>query len=510
MKLGILVCCYNRPEYLSQCLNSLLLADIPHGTVICIVDDCSTEPEVKRVISDYMFQASPKGVWPVVHTKDKNRSIKDSIMVGCDILFTLGCDTIINLDGDAIVKQNFVQVLTKLKEKFPYNIITGFNCRTKNRNGSERHVVISEGDGYNLKKSVGGINMMFDRAQYDKWIDPAIKECLQFGGNWDHKTCLKSEASMFSIVCAVPSVVQHIGINSSMGHSTGGEPPDVADDFDGLSAYPELKAMADQIIASIPKPDFANVYYSEEQLSRMKGMERSMNKSLAERFLLDEESKWPRFERWKDGRLRLPEVTLVGVDCVDINRLVKAADISCKNIDFGNVVLLSSIPSSDPRVKQIKRLPTKGDYSDFMMKRVAEYVWTSHMLVIQYDGYVLNPLAWNDKWLEYDYIGAPWMWYTDGKQVGNGGFSLRTKKIMQITANDDGIVPINEMGVTKHREEDHCICRLYRDYLEREYKMKFAPVEEAAKFSIEGWNSQNKTWTNEFGFHGHGLTNIKP
>jgi len=188
--------------------------------------------------------------------------------------------------------------------------------------------------------------------------------------------------------------------------------------------------------------------------------------------------------------------------------LIKAADLSCRNIKFGEVVLLSSLPSSDKRVRKIKALTSREAYSVFMMKELANYIHTKYMLVIQHDGFVLNAMAWDDDFYNYDYIGAPWEWYTDGKNVGNGGFSFRTKKIMQITANDRDIIPINELGVTKDCEEDHCICRLYRDYLEKEYKMKFAPIEVARKFAIEGWSLTNPVWNGEFGFHGPHLKNI--
>ena len=80
---------------------------------------------------------------------------------------------------------------------------------------------------------------------------------------------------------------------------------------------------------------------------------------------------------------------------------------------------------------------------------------------------------------------------------------------MDIVAKDASIYPVSD-GLNTHKEEDHCICRIYRKYLEDNYGIKFAPVEVARQFSIEGWRSENKTWTNEFGFHGHGLTNIKP
>ncbi len=43
-----------------------------------------------------------------------------------------------------------------------------------------------------------------------------------------------------------------------------------------------------------------------------------------------------------------------------------------------------------------------------MIKRINSYVATPFALVIQYDGFILNPDAWRDEFLDYDYIGAPW------------------------------------------------------------------------------------------------------
>lgn len=450
MKVGLVICTYNRPEYLRQCLESVAAADIPEGVYLVpvIVDDASTDMQTRELIFNSNYN---------IICKAENKSIKDSMLQGCDWIIDK-VDLIINLDGDAIVRKDFLSVLLELKRTFPDNIITGFNCLTKNRDGSERHKVLTRGVGFNTKKSVGGINMVFDKRQYKDWIRPALVECLQTQGNWDHKACLRSEAAGFPIVCAVPSVVQHIGIDSAMGHSKS-EPPDVAIDFINIFSTP------------------AEEYRRPEML-------------------------------WQ--KLQLKDVTLIGADCVDIDRLIKAADKCCANIDFGAVKLLSSLPSIDKRVIPIRHLGIKSEYSSFILKELNEFIDTKYFLLIQHDGYILNHESWNDEWLKYDYIGAPWEWYTDGMNVGNGGFSLRSKKLAEITAEDSTIQAINEEGVTRHKEEDHCICRLYRKYLEDTYNIKFAPIEEARKFSIEGWRAPNRTWTNEFGFHGGNLTNIKP
>lgn len=67
-------------------------------------------------------------------------------------------------------------------------------------------------------------------------------------------------------------------------------------------------------------------------------------------------------------------------------------------------------------------IKSKEEYSRYCIKELHKQVQTDFMLVIQWDGYVLNANAWNPEWLKYDWIGAPWEWYTDGMQVGNGGF----------------------------------------------------------------------------------------
>ncbi len=45
--------------------------------------------------------------------------------------------------------------------------------------------------------------------------------------------------------------------------------------------------------------------------------------------------------------LTLKNITLLGLDCVDLERLKIARDICTKDIEFGAVKLLSSIESDD-------------------------------------------------------------------------------------------------------------------------------------------------------------------
>lgn len=200
----------------------------------------------------------------------------------------------------------------------------------------------------------------------------------------------------------------------------------------------------------------------------------------------------------------LSNVTLLGLDCLDINRLKLVADICQKHFKFGAVKLLSSIPDNDPRVVPVDHVGSIEEYSHFLVKKLYEQVDTDFVLIIQYDGFILNPNAWTNEFLKYDYVGAPW-WYEDENNVGNGGFSLRSKKLLQILCEDDLII--------EHHPEDHHIARTYGNYL-RSKGIVFAPEHVASKFSIEGCLKEpvpvkyGSTWTNEFGFHDFSETDI--
>lgn len=180
--------------------------------------------------------------------------------------------------------------------------------------------------------------------------------------------------------------------------------------------------------------------------------------------------------------INLDNVTLLGVDCVDIDRLIYAADISQKYIKFKDVKLLTHLESDDNRIVKIPKISSIEAYSEFMIRQLNAYVDTDFVLVIQYDGFVLNPEYWNPDFLHFDYIGAPTKW-----GMGNGGFSLRSKKLLKILAEDSHIQIFHP--------EDYHICRTYKTYLEHK-GIKFATREVAHQFSIE-----SGIWDTQFGYH---------
>jgi hypothetical protein len=203
----------------------------------------------------------------------------------------------------------------------------------------------------------------------------------------------------------------------------------------------------------------------------------------------------------------LPNTTLIGAATNNYEGLSKSMKQCTKYIRFGGVVMLTS--GRENGTTYIPPLKSKTQYSLFCLHKMTDYVKTDYALVFQPDGMILNPCAWDYSFLNYDYIGAVWNFHNDTHRVGNGGFSLRSKRLMDITKNDSNIVPRNDDCF--YYAEDHQISRLYRGYLENKYDIKFAPEDVAEKFSIEnyGVHSPNNKYKGSFGIHGKGSIDYK-
>lgn len=211
-------------------------------------------------------------------------------------------------------------------------------------------------------------------------------------------------------------------------------------------------------------------------------------------------------------KINLPSVTLLGVDCVNVERLQAAMDVCGEDILFGAVKLLTSLSTTDSRRVGIPHIGSIEEYSKFCATELKDYVDTDYVLIVQYDGFILNPTAWTNDFLKYDYIGAPWLvadWsvrdFNFPKSsfgtmvVGNGGFSLRSKKFLETSAK-----LVRGGKIPEIHPEDVSLCVWHKDLLQQE-GILIAPPDVAARFSIEG---DDDTYDTQFGFHGFSWTDI--
>ena len=117
------------------------------------------------------------------------------------------------------------------------------------------------------------------------------------------------------------------------------------------------------------------------------------------------------------------------------------------------------------RTVKIDKL-TRPRYRHFRLKEVGHFIDTPFALFIEWDGYVVEPRAWDRRFRDYDYIGAKWPEHFDGMRVGNGGFSLQSKKLMDALTDARFAANTTEYF-------DKLLCRAYRRTLERDFNIRF-------------------------------------
>lgn len=194
--------------------------------------------------------------------------------------------------------------------------------------------------------------------------------------------------------------------------------------------------------------------------------------------------------------LTLSQITLCCIDTRFPQLGQYALMRSMRGINFGDVVFVTTQNGFDPngafpsvRVVEIEPIKSVEEYSSFVLTSLAGHIHTPYVLLIQWDGYVITPQAWSDGFLDYDYIGAPWLQKDGSKIVGNGGFSLRSRKLLEALTSE---------GIQLHHPEDDCIAKSNRTLLENRYGIRFAQPAIADRFAFEFTAPKGPT----FGFHG--------
>lgn len=197
--------------------------------------------------------------------------------------------------------------------------------------------------------------------------------------------------------------------------------------------------------------------------------------------------------------LELPSVSLVMIETRQHALARLAIEDSVRKVKFGDVLIftdreLEFAPLTHLCDYRIIRVPDWADklgWSRCLWQEVTPHLKTSHWLSIQWDSWVFDPTMWRDDFLDYDYSGSIW-WYKDYRNVGNGGFSLRSTRLHRY--------------LRKHRDKFPCVtsvdddllCRKYRPELEKA-GFVWAPEQIAKEFSFEMMLPDPiKT----FGFHG--------
>jgi hypothetical protein len=206
---------------------------------------------------------------------------------------------------------------------------------------------------------------------------------------------------------------------------------------------------------------------------------------------------------------------LISMDQVIFKKSVLITDSSKTDLSlFEKIISENNIEVCDMITDLTSNLKDDDEnregFCESFVQQTNKYILDDFCLNVQHDSTIIDSSKWDDEYLRYDYIGAPWPMdiiqagdMVAGRieeipnVVGNGGFSLRTRKFVEESA---------KLG-WEHKNEDLNICVFNYDHM-TDRGIKFAPPELAAKFSVEH-PTPYKHFTRDlifsydsFGFHG--------
>lgn len=195
--------------------------------------------------------------------------------------------------------------------------------------------------------------------------------------------------------------------------------------------------------------------------------------------------------------LNLKNVEIIVASCYNAEAGVRALRHSMKEIQFGKATVFChykpiNIVDGIDYVKIDRQTP--DSMNSFALKELPKNYTHDYILSIHDDGFVINSHNWTDEFFKYDYLGAPWppLHWNKTNRVGNMGFFMISKKFANLELMINYINGPNDWLVTNY---------YYNSFIE--CGCKYAPLEVAAKFSLElpipeVPHDLSKT----FGFHG--------
>ena len=223
----------------------------------------------------------------------------------------------------------------------------------------------------------------------------------------------------------------------------------------------------------------------------------------------------------------LSRVTCFAIDNTNrIQNTIEAIYTSMDAVTFGEVKLVTTAEYvekykneliSDNIIveEQVRPLTNIDEYNEYILYHLYKHINTEYCLLIQDHAFIINPNAWTDEFLEYDYIGSPWPWsetafvtpFDEHIRVGNGGFSLRSKKLLEVPNKVHIPFKVAEQpdfykmfgGVNTNEDGNICV---HNRHIFEEHGCKFAPLEVAKYFAWETTIPENFGIV-PFGFHHH-------
>ena len=188
--------------------------------------------------------------------------------------------------------------------------------------------------------------------------------------------------------------------------------------------------------------------------------------------------------------MNFKDLTIVAIDSLNHNLTSLALDKTREIFPLAQVVVFGDYNFYNyGKFVKVDKFSPPG-HSKICLHNIHDAVDTNWALFIQYDGFPIREDLWLDEFLNYDYIGSP---MGAPEVVGNGGFSLRSKKLLNLTR----FIP--QGNIPRDWLEDQLICDKYRSWLEK-HGVTFAPLPLAQRWGIQSVHYHDPI--GYFGFHG--------
>lgn len=191
--------------------------------------------------------------------------------------------------------------------------------------------------------------------------------------------------------------------------------------------------------------------------------------------------------------LNLKNTTLLFVETRAHEITKRVIDDSLSKADFGDVLIFSDKPDLIPipgaRHVPCIDFPNKKDAGAFYYSAAMREVNTDFALMYEWDAGIHDPSKWLPEFFAYDYIGAPWITARGIDEVGNGGFTLMSKKLGHFICDNVEQYPV-------YTDMDVCRGTCRRAYDAAGFKWPDAKLASFFSWELGPRNPEH------FGFHG--------
>jgi hypothetical protein len=183
--------------------------------------------------------------------------------------------------------------------------------------------------------------------------------------------------------------------------------------------------------------------------------------------------------------LKLDNVTLVMIDSLDdycdksnirIATMSRVLPKILEKVEFGDIISINPFNKNKDLIdKQIEQkvwnrnnneIHSINWYCEFIVSKLPYMVKTDYYLIMQWDGFIIDPHNWSDDFYKFDYLGG-------GHTLLNGGFSLRKTETMKNIVENGNPQILANYGVDSEDGLYSSYFKFPKEFQKKEFDLPF-------------------------------------